>query len=234
VEPSGIALLVGAAAVVAGSIWHAARWMSAGKMCGRIGALIAASRFDEAYELLYRIDGSRLPAAHRAFVAEQLGFTTWLRGEHETALAWYGRAVAEGQGEVAWWSRYQRAHLLVILGRDDERAALQSELDLAPAGVVRSVMKQELKLAQAFYGDRTDDLPGALTLVGWAEVAVARRSGGDELVYLAWAFWRRGDDELARRYGLEAAATMRIPLHRSQPKLHAWLEERCTEWSMSE
>ncbi len=128
------------------------------------------------------------------------------------------------------WSLFQRAHLLVILGRDEELAALLPELDRLPPGVGADVRKRELKLARAFYADRTDDLPGPLALDEWSRDFA--KSEGDSLIYLSWAAWRRGDEETARRVLADGLASMNIPLHRSQPKLHAWMDERRKAWSM--
>jgi hypothetical protein len=55
------------------------------------------------------------------------------------------------------------------------------------------------------------------------------------LVTLAWAFHRRGDDDMARHLLGEAPSrTPRSTLPATAPRLHAWAEERRVAWALTD
>ena len=80
------------------------------------------------------------------------------------------------------------------------------------------VQATELKIAAD--ADAPDALPDNDTLHGWARAALGRTRFGEMLVALAWAFHRRGDDDMARH--LLAEAPSRIPrssLEKTSPRV---------------
>ena len=65
----------------------------------------------------------------------------------------------------------------------------------------------------------------------WARAALLRSKFGESLVSLAWAFQRRGDEDMARHLLAESVSRMPRPyLATAQPRLHAWAEERRAAW----
>jgi len=91
------------------------------------------------------------------------------------------------------------------------------------------VQGTELKIAVE--ADAPDTLPDDDTLHRWARAALGRSRFGELLVSLAWAFHRRGDDDMARH--LLAEAPSRIPrwsLRETSPRLDAWAREKAREW----
>ena len=81
--------------------------------------------------------------------------------------------------------------------------------------------------------DKPDVLPDDDTLHRWARSALGRTKFGELLVSLAWAFDRRGDDDMARH--LLAEAPSRIPrwsLDKTAPRLNAWATTTAAAWKM--
>jgi hypothetical protein len=93
------------------------------------------------------------------------------------------------------------------------------------------VQGTELKIAAD--ADAPDALPDDNALHGWARAALGRSRFGDMLVSLAWAFHRRGDDDMARHLLAEAPSRItRSSLPRTSPRLHAWAKDRARAWGI--
>ena len=208
-------------------------------------AYVAASRWEEARSALLALEGKRLRADQRLSVQLILAAVEGLLGQPQESLDRLERA----QTGVASWrapSRVMRcqaaslrAAALATLGRvDDARRArddLVREADAAtgdrPRGDYLDMLVQGTELKIAVEADAPDTLPDDDTLHRWARAALGRSRFGELLVSLAWAFHRRGDDDMARH--LLAEAPSRIPrwsLRETSPRLDAWAREKAREW----
>src|SRR5262249_53172065 len=93
-------------------------------------------------------------------------------------------------------------------------------------GEVAEMLVQNVDLAIAFAADAPGELPDDETLHGWARAALLRSRFGETLISLAWAFHRRGDEEMARHLLDEAPSRIGRPsLHITSPRLHEWAKE---------
>ena len=74
-----------------------------------------------------------------------------------------------------------------------------------------------------------DELPDDLELHDWARSALGDNAGGGRLGLLAWAFDRRGDQDMSALLLGEVESHLPVPLARLAPmvpRLHAWLAPR--------
>jgi hypothetical protein len=210
-------------------------------------AYVAASRWEEARSALLALEGKRLRAYDRYSVQLILAAVEGLLGQPQESLDRLERA----QASVAGWrapSRVMRcqaaslrAAALATLGRVGDARRARDELvrEAAaatggrdrPRGDYLDMLVQGTELKIAVEADAPDTLPDDDTLHRWARAALGRSRFGELLVSLAWAFHRRGDDDMARH--LLAEAPSRIPrwsLRETSPRLDAWAREKAREW----
>ena len=221
----------------AGYVWFIAaklRWQMPLK---RALALVSSRRYDEAYERLVALDARSMPEAQRPHVKQILAGITWLRGDLEQALALFDQAIAATRPRrnatavaCRWICLLSRAQLLVVMGRRAEVERTLGELDGAPAGDFFAMLRQQVTLTVAFDADDPTKLPETLVLHDWARAALLRNRFGTMLVYLAWAFLARGDEEMARLCLGESIERMEFAIDRSNPRLHTWMEEKRVAW----
>jgi hypothetical protein len=209
----------------------------------------ASYRWEEAHAALIALEHKRLPALQRQTVQALLASIEHLLGQPQQALDRLTRAQAEpgaarGQSHVL---RCQvaalKAETLATLGRFEEARRARDELGREaaaatgaadrPRGDYLDMLVQGTELKIAADADAPDALPDDNALHGWARAALGRSRFGDMLVSLAWAFHRRGDDDMARH--LLAEAPSRIPrssLPQTSPRLHAFAQEKAREWGI--
>jgi hypothetical protein len=201
-------------------------------------ALLSARRYDEAHAKLSALDAASMPAAHRPHVKQLLAGVTWVRGDLERALTLFDEAITATRplrdaNAVAcrWICLLSRAHLLVVMGRRAQVEPSLGELDDAPPGDFFAFLRQQVALALAFDADDPQALPEILTLHDWARAALLRNRFGTMLVYLAWAFARLGDEDMARLCLGESVERLEYAIDRSHPRLHTWMEGRRAAWA---
>jgi hypothetical protein len=212
-------------------------------------AQVAASRWEEAHSALLRLEQKRLPPGQRHAAQVLLGALEALLGRPEQSLhrlerarpslAWRGSGARVLRSQAA----SVRATSLATLGRFVEarraRDELVREADAAAGrsergrGDYLEMLIQMTELTIAAEADDPAALPDDDTLHGWARAALGRTRFGEMLVSLAWAFHRRGDDDMARHLLPEAVS--RIPrwsLAATSPRLDAWAQERMRAWGI--
>jgi len=210
---------------------------------------VAACHWEEAHRALLALERKRLPAGQRQSAQVVLAALESLLGQPQQALDRLGRAqpvLASGRGYariVRCQAASVRAAALATLGRFEEAWRARDELVREAAAATGSadrargdylemlVQSTELKIAAD--ADTPEALPDDDTLHRWARAALGRTRFGEMLVSLAWAFHRRGDDDMARH--LLAEAPSRIPrwsLRETSPRLDAWARERGRAWAI--
>ena len=136
-----------------------------------------------------------------------------------------------------------KAEVLATLGRFEEARRARDELvreaaaatgaSGRPRGDYLDMLVQGTELKIAADAETPDALPDDNTLHGWARAALGRSRFGDMLVSLAWAFHRRGDDDMARHLLAEAPSRIaRSSLPQTSPRLHAWAQDRARAWGV--
>jgi hypothetical protein len=213
-------------------------------------AQAAASQWEDGHAALLALERKRLPSGQRENVQVILAALESILGQPEKALDRLERAGPSLSGWRGYGARLLRcqadsvrAGALATLGRFEEarRASdqLAREADAAAGRRARArgdylemlVQMTELKIAA-----ESDDpalLPDDDTLHRWARAALGRTRFGELLVSLAWAFARRGDEDMARH--LLAEAPSRIPrwsLTTTSPRLDRWARERMQVWGI--
>jgi tetratricopeptide (TPR) repeat protein len=212
-------------------------------------AQVASYRWEEAHAALLALEGKRLQAGQRRTVQVVLAALESILGQPQQAL----ERLARARADLSTWQgssrvlRCQaaaiRAGVLATLGRFEQaRAALDELVREATAatgsagrqrGDYLEMLVQSTELKIAADADTPEALPDDDTLHRWARAALGRTKFGDMLVSLAWAFQRRGDDDLARH--LLAEAPSRIPrssLATTSPRLAAWAAETARAWGV--
>jgi tetratricopeptide (TPR) repeat protein len=203
-------------------------------------ALAAAGRRDEARDAFEALAARRLPGAYRRLVDMQLAALSWQQGHLDDASERYDRLVtALGGGRGArgnpafWLCAFQRVQLTAIRGDVERAVRMRAELEDAPDGDYFQVARIHTDLTLAFYRDSADDLPD--DLYDWAKRALETNRLGSTVVLLGWAFWRRGDEEMARHMLREAPARLQGHfLADSAPEVHRWMEERAAAWGLGD
>jgi hypothetical protein len=134
-------------------------------------------------------------------------------------------------GALATLQRFDEArHARDQLVRE---AAAATGASARQRGDYLEMMVEATELTIAAAADTPDALPDDDTLHRWARAALGRTRFGEILVSLAWAFHRRGDDDMARH--LLAEAPSRIPrwsLDKTSPRLDAWAKESARAWGI--
>jgi hypothetical protein len=241
---AGVAAAVGTAALIGFRLRH---WPQV-----RAGvALATTERWEEAQALLRALEARRLPRPFKSQVVVTLSALDALLGQPQAALdrldaqlSWMRRSSYAYARVHRWRGEILRASLLARLGRLGEarrqRDAVRADIAARTArrtpgarGEFFEMLLQGTDLEIAFEADAPDELPDSDTLHEWARAALQRTRFGTMLVYLAWAFHRRGDEEMARHLLVEAPPRIvRSPLATSAPRLHAWAEERRAAWDL--
>ncbi len=213
-------------------------------------AHVAQCRWEEAHAELLVLEGKRLSAVYRATVQVVLAATEALLGQPQQAV---DRIERMGPSATAWpgashvlrcQAASLRAGALSTLGHFEDAWRAQHELVRAadaatgtsgrPRGDYLDMLVQATELQIAANADKPEALPDADTLHRWARAALGRSRFGEMLVSLAWAFHRRGDDDMARHLLAEAAS--RIPrwsLDKTTPALDAWAKTTARLWGLS-
>ena len=212
-------------------------------------ALFASFRWEEAHAALLALEHKRLPAGQRATMQVMLGTVEALLGEPQKALDRLERArpVLARRRRSYEVLRCQAASLragaFTTLGRFAEARRARDELirEVAVAtgssrrkqGDYLEMLVQATELTIAAGAGEPETLPDDDTLHRWARAALGRTRFGEILVALAWAFHRRGDDDMARH--LLAESQSRIPrpsLHKTSPRLDAWAKDQARAWGI--
>ena len=208
-----------------------------------------ASQWEDAHAALLDLEKKRLPAHQRVTAQVLLAALEELLGQPQQAIDRLDRVHADLS---TWRTRSHvlrcqaaslKAEALATLGRLDEARRARDELvrEAAAAtgapgrarGDYLEMIVQGAELKIAVEADTPDALPDDNTLHLWARAALGRSRFGEMLVSLAWAFHRRGDDDMARH--LLAEAPSRIPrssLPQTSPRLHAFAQEKAREWGI--
>jgi hypothetical protein len=212
-------------------------------------AQLAAYQWEEAHASLLALDRRRLLPEQRPTVQSLLATVEALLGQPQQALDRIERV----QADLRIWKRSGRvlrcqvvsirAAALATLGRFDDARRARDELvrEVAavtgasgrPRGDYLEMLVQSIEIKLAADADTPDALPDDDTLHRWARAALGRSRFGEMLVGLAWAFHRRGDDDMARH--LLAEAPSRIPrssLAQTSPRLDAWAKESARAWGI--
>ena len=212
-------------------------------------ALMASFQWEAAYPALLALEGKTLPSAFRDNLQVALASLEYLLGRPQVALERVERWLARHKHSTSpnrifpmrWRAASLRANILAHLGRLDEARRQRDELAAnfgrapAPLSDFYQILLQSTNLGIAFDADGPDELPPDETLHEWARAALLRTQFGEMLVSLAWAFHRRGDDDMARHLLAEAPSrTPRSTLPTTAPRLHAWAEERRAAWALAE
>jgi hypothetical protein len=122
-------------------------------------------------------------------------------------------------------------------GQVDPRVAAQAAIDpRVLANDYGQLMTHGVQLDLAFHADVPGSLPDDAALHEWARAALARTAFGLLLVQLAWAFHRRGDDDMARH--LLAESSSRLPngdaeLRLATPRVAAWAAAKRAAWGIT-
>jgi hypothetical protein len=212
-------------------------------------AHVAAYRWEEGHAALLALEQKRLPTVQRHTTQVLLSAVEHLLGQPQAAYDRLTRATADTR---AWRGsshvlRCQvaalKADALSTLGRFEEARRARDELlresaDATgaagrPRGDYLDMLVQGTELKIAADADTPDALPDDNTLHGWARAALGRSRFGDMLVSLAWAFDRRGDDDMARHLLAEAPSRIaRSSLPQTSPRLHAWAKDHAGAWGI--
>jgi tetratricopeptide (TPR) repeat protein len=212
-------------------------------------AQVAASRWEDAYATLRALERKGLPDGQHQTAQVLLAALESLLGQPQQAL----ERLESAKADLASWRgstrvlRCQaasvRANALATLGRFDDARRARDELvreaaaasgsASRPRGDYLDLLVQSTELKIAADADTPDALPADDTLHRWARAALGRTRFGEILVSLAWAFHRRGDDDMARHLLSEAPA--RIPrwsIDKTSPRLDAWAKATARAWGI--
>lgn len=221
--------------------WVAIAWtFRQARPLQRLAALIASQRDEEALAAARALLDGRLTPHYRLEAAKLAGFVAWRLGRHAEALAAFEEADRAG-GDAAGGSStsqrfvalFYRADILCALGRVDEARALLPRLEQAPHGDFFEICRIHVALGIAFAEQSAQGLTA--DLYDWSKAVLSTNRFGSALVLLAWAFARRGDEEMARHLLAEAGPRLtNEPLARTRPRLHAWYVETCAAWGIAE
>jgi hypothetical protein len=196
-------------------------------------ALASAGRRDEAFAIVQELERRQLGNQFPPFIDYLAGKLEWQRGHAESALRLYDRALQalgrmRGRGRGMYWiCTFDRVQLLAVMGRVADARAARGELEEAPRGDYFAMELALTDLTIAFHADDPGLLPGDDELYEWAKAALRTSRFGASVVLLAWAFDKRGDDDMAEHMLREAPARLETEfLPETAPKLAAWLAER--------
>jgi hypothetical protein len=225
--------LFGPAGIVVGGVlgvWFA-RVIGTGLAMGTGLRLMVADRFDEAAAVFTRIARGRfVPRRLRANAEHNLGLCRTIVGEHEEALALFRSAMARwgsSRGLRGALARRSEVFALINLGRLEEARASFAALGPAPEGEYLRIQHWTLELYLAL-AEGNHTLPEE-ELYRRSRAALAITTAAALLGLLAWAYQRRGDEEMSRHlleecldrhYGRRISGSM--------PLLQRWLDQVAT------
>ncbi|MEZ4400486.1 MAG: hypothetical protein R3B06_10735 [Kofleriaceae bacterium] len=225
--------LIGA---VAAALFGAVLWRQSRAWRRARGALVLASagRRDEALAAVEALESGRVGEPLRPFLAYLRGKLEWQRGQFDTALALYDRAmgaVAPRRRRAMYWvCAFDRAQLLAVMGRVEAARTARTELTQAPSGDYFTLELALTDLVLAFCADDPSELPADEELYDWAKVALGCSRFGTNLVLLAWALGKRGDADMETLLLREAGPRLATEfLSESFPALHRFFERRRVE-----
>ena len=210
---------------------------------------VAACRWEAAHATLLALERKRTPAGRHPTGQVMLATLESLLGQPQQALDRIERAqpalakLPPGSRVLRCQAAAVRAAALATLGRFDDawrvrdqlvrEAAAASGGSDRPRGDYLEMLVQATELKIAADADAPDALPDTDTLHRWARAALGRTRFGEMLVSLAWAFHRRGDDDMARHLLAEAPSrTPRSSLETTSPRLDAWAKDRARAWGL--
>jgi hypothetical protein len=212
-------------------------------------ALAVAYRWEDAHAALLALEKKRLPPNQRVTAQVLLAALEELLGQPQQTLDRLDRVQADlsrfrtRSHVLRCQAASLRAEALATLGRLDEARRARDELvrEAAaaaggpgrPRGDYLEMIVQGAELKIAVDADTPDALPDDNTLHLWARAALGRSRFGEMLVSLAWAFHRRGDDDMARHLLTEAPSRIpRSSLPQTSPRLDAWAKGMAREWEI--
>jgi hypothetical protein len=239
---AGVMAAAGATLLVGIQLRHWPRYRAAVVMA-------ATYRWEEAHAAMLVLSKMRLPVYWKKSLHVGLAGLDCLLGHPELALERMDgllpgmRATSGYPRLLRWRAEMIRAIALARVGRliearrqrDAVATAMQQWETSRGRGRAEylDLVLQGVDLTLAFETDTADGLPDDETLHAWARAALLRTRFGSMLFYLAWAFHRRGDDDMARHLLAEAPArTPRSSLEAEAPRLHAWVKERSAAWDL--
>lgn len=121
------------------------------RMTAQADALIGASRFQEAVDLLYKLILGDIPDADRAALCIRMAFVQDRMGKTEEALTWYDKGIGYEQNCPNYSVMENKAQYRAQIGHYKEAVALYESLLGLPS--VREAEKQRLrKVIQAVLG----------------------------------------------------------------------------------
>ena len=212
-------------------------------------AQLSASQWEEAHAALLALTQRGLPDGQQQTAQVLLAALESLLGQPQQALDRLERV----QPDLLSWrgstrvlrcqAATTRVSALATLGRFDDARRARDEMVREAAAATGSpkrqrgdyleMMVQAVELTIAAAADTPEALPDDDTLHRWARAALGRTRFGEMLVSLAWAFDRRGDDDMARH--LLSEAPSRIPrwsLDKTSPRLDTWAKDRAQAWGI--
>jgi hypothetical protein len=191
--------------------------------------LMVADRFEEAAVVFTRIARGRLvPRRLRAHAEHNLGHCRAIAGQHDEALALYRSAVARwgsGRGLRASLARRSEVFALINLGRLTEARARLAALGPVPSGEYLRIQHWTLELYLALAeGEHTFSED---ELYRRSRAALEITTAAALLGLLAWAYDRKGDEEMSRHLLDECLDRHFGPrISGSLPLLQRWLDQR--------
>jgi tetratricopeptide (TPR) repeat protein len=206
----------------------------------RVLALCAAGRREEAQAALADLESQKLPVHYRPILDMLSGNLAFLQGKFDDALARYERVIQRyrpvGGGPthpIYWICAFNRVQLLASSGELERALSFRAELEDAPRGSYFEMDRMLTDLLLAFHAGAVDNLPA--DLYDWAKAALKTNRFGLNVVLLAWAFHRRGEDDMARMLLREAPARLAGHyLADSAPRVHAWMQAKREEWKLGD
>jgi tetratricopeptide (TPR) repeat protein len=206
----------------------------------RVLALCAAGQRDEAERALRDLEAQRIPAHYQPILDMLSGNLAFLHGKFEEALVRYERVIQRyrpvGRAPthpIYWICAFNRVQLLASAGELERARTYRAELEEAPHGSYFEMDRMLTDLLLAFHIGDVDALTG--DLYEWAKAALKTNRFGLNVVLLAWAFHRRGDNDMARMMLREAPSRLAGHyLADSAPRVHAWMQAKREEWKLDE
>lgn len=204
----------------------------AGREFRRALAMASAGRRDDALAAVAALEKRHLGEQFPPFIDYLQGKLEWQRGNFDAALRRYERARAilaqrRRHRGMYWVCSFDRAQLLAAMGKVEFAKTARIELEQAPRGDYFAMELALTDLMIAFHADDPEALPDDQELYEWAKAALRTSRFGVSVVLLAWAFRRRGDEDMAGHMLLEAPTRLETEfLGECAPRLAKWLAEQ--------
>jgi hypothetical protein len=208
-------------------------------------ALLASQRYEEALAAYQAIEARQLMPSVRRSVSGAIVGCELALGRPEAGLVRLDAILARTRRPWlaasqlnAWRLRMTRVQVLARLGRLAEARRQLEDAGIGigarlPASDFGQLITQLVTLELAFHEDAPARLPDDATLHEWARAALGRSGFGVGVILLAWAFHRRGDDEMAKHLLAEAPARLQSEhLGRVLPRLVEWADSQRVAWGL--